>query len=198
MTAMNLTPEPQPRQRRYSVRYQARLDAELHGKLANLAKTLRRKRGQILRHVMQWGIPRSGGWIVEQSIPASSHQVPMLLEPTLGQQVQAAAAAHGTSVAAWVRQAMREVTLEDFPKSWRAGEKTSRSHDSGYYGTRFMLRLDEETSRTLATLTQTFHCSAAEVIRQLIAQARPVDFPKSWHLAVEERRQREARTGEGG
>jgi predicted transcriptional regulator len=43
-----------------------------------------------------------------------------------------------------------------------------------------MLRLDAETSRKLATLSQTFHRSAAEVMRQLIAQASPEAFPQSW------------------
>jgi hypothetical protein len=57
------------------------------------------------------------------------------------------------------------ITPEDFPASWRAEERAPRSHDSGYYGTRFMLRLDAETSRKLATLSQTFHRSAAEVMR---------------------------------
>jgi hypothetical protein len=33
------------------------------------------------------------------------------------------------------------------------------------------------------------------VIRQLIAHATPEDFPESWHLAVAERRQQEARRG---
>jgi hypothetical protein len=51
-----------------------------------------------------------------------------------------------------------------------------------------MLRLDEVTSRKLATLTQTFHRSAAEVVRQLIVQAKPEDFPEGWHLALNERR----------
>jgi len=37
-------------------------------------------------------------------------------------------------------------------------------------------------------LMQAFDCSAAEVIRQLIVQAQPEDFPESWHLAVRERR----------
>jgi hypothetical protein len=107
--------------------------------------------------------------------------------------MQAAAAAHGADVAAWEWHAMRQVTIEDFPPSWRSGETVPRSHDSGYYSTRFMLRLDEVTSRKLMTLTQTFHRSAAEVIRQLIAQATPEALPQSWHLAVEERRQ-EARS----
>jgi hypothetical protein len=43
--------------------------------------------------------------------------VGMLLEPELLQQVQETAAAHGATVAAWVRHAMREATIEDFPES---------------------------------------------------------------------------------
>jgi len=36
-------------------------------------------------------------------------------------------------------------------------------------------------------LTHTFGRSAAEVIRQLIAQVTPEDFPLDWHLAAAER-----------
>jgi hypothetical protein len=53
--------------------------------------------------------------------------------------------------------------------------------------------LDDETSTKLGTLMQTFDRSAAEIIRQLIAQARSEDFPPSWHLAADERRQPDAR-----
>jgi hypothetical protein len=78
--------------------------------LEDLAKTLHRKRGQILKQLMQWGIPHSGGWSIDQSIPAAPHLV------------------------------------EHFDKP------------------------------------------RAEVIRQLITQARPEDFPQSWQLAANERR----------
>jgi hypothetical protein len=44
--------------------------------------------------------------------------------------------------------------------------------------------LDDETSAKLGTLMQTFDRSAAEIIRQLMAQARPEEFPQSWRLAV--------------
>jgi predicted transcriptional regulator len=50
---MNPPSGPHPRQRRYSVRQQARLDAETHAKLEALATALHRKRAQVLRHVMQ-------------------------------------------------------------------------------------------------------------------------------------------------
>jgi predicted transcriptional regulator len=194
---MNPPPEPQPRRRRYSVRHQVRLDAVTHAKLEALTKTFHRKRAQILRYVMQWGLAHTSGWTVDPSIPSRPHLVHMLVEPDLLQQVQDAADAHAVSVAAWLCQAVRQVTPEDFPASWRAGDIASRSHESGYYQHRFMLRLDDETLSKLETLMQTFHRSAAEVIRHLIAQAVPKDFPQSWHLAVEERRQRGSQSGKG-
>jgi hypothetical protein len=117
----------------------------------------------------------------------------MLVEPDLLQQVQDAAESHGVAVAVWLRQAMRQVTLEDFPDSWRAGEGGSRPHESGYYDRRFQLRLDPHTRRKLEAFMQTFDRSAAEIIRQLIAQVRSEDFPESWQLAVEECRQPDAR-----
>jgi hypothetical protein len=61
------------------------------------------------------------------------------------------------------------------------------------YTSPFMVRLDDEASTKLATLMQTFDRSAADVICQLTAQANPENFPRSWRLAVEERRAREAR-----
>jgi predicted DNA-binding protein len=185
---MNPPLEPRARQRRYSTRRLARLDAETHAKLQALAKIFPRRRAGSLRYVLQWGIIHGKDWTVDQSIPAAVHQVAILMAPELLQQVQDAAKAHRVSMAAWLCQAMRQVTPEDFPARWRAGEPTVRSHDSGHYGRRFMLRFADETLRKLETLTQTFQRSAAEVIRQLIAQARPEHFPQSWLLAAQERR----------
>jgi predicted transcriptional regulator len=178
-----------PRHVHYGVRYQARFDAETSAKLSELAHTFRRKRAPILRHVMQWGLSHSKGWTIEQSLPGSAHLVHVLVEPAVMQQVQAAADRQQVNVATWLRHAMRQVTHEDFPASWRAGETAGRSHESGYYRRKFGLRLDDETSRKLERLTQTFHRSAAEVIRQLVAQANPEDFPQSWQLARGERRE---------
>lgn len=197
MYPMNPPRGPQARHVRYSVRHQARLDAETSAKLQELAAAFHRKHSAILRYVMQWGLAQAQEWTIDQSLPDIVQTVGMLLEPELLQQVQEAAAAHGTTVAAWVRHAMRQVTIEDFPASWRAQKTTSRSHDSGAYHRRFMLRLNEETSHKLETLTRAFDRPAAEVIRQLITQAQPRDFPQSWHLATDEQRQREPRSGEG-
>jgi hypothetical protein len=56
-----------------------------------------------------------------------------------------------------------------------------------------MLRLDDASLGKLDAFTQVFVPSRANVIRQRIIQATPKVFPKSWHLAAEERRQRQAR-----
>jgi predicted transcriptional regulator len=189
--------EPQPRQRHYTARHEARLDAETLSKLEDLAKTFRRKRAAILRYVMQWRVSHSEGWIVDRSPVVAVPPVPVLLEPQLLRRVQGVAAAHEVTAAAWLREAMRWITRDNVPASWRAGETTGRSPDSGYYHRKFGLRLDEETSRKLGTLTQAFHRPAAEVIRQLILQARPEDFPRSWQLAVDEQRSGEVPGVEG-
>jgi predicted DNA-binding protein len=187
---MSSPAELQPRQRRYSARYQARLDPETLAKLEALASACHRKRSAILRFVMQWGLRHSEGWTVDRPPVAAVPPVPVLLEPTLLQPVQVAAAADGVSVAAWLREAMRRVTADDFPASWRTGERAGRSHESGYYHRKFGLRLDNVTSQKLETLTETFERPAAEVIRQLIIQARVEDFPQSRRPAVAERQRR--------
>jgi predicted transcriptional regulator len=189
--------DPQPRQVRYSARWQARLDGGTGAKLDDLASTFRRKRGAILRFVMHWGLAHTTRWTIEPSIPDRPHLVHMLTELEFLRQVQDAADRHGETVAVWLRHALRQVTPDEFPPSWRVGDTTIPSHDSGYDHRKFQLRLDEETSRTLARLTHTFGRSAAEVIRQLVAQANPEDFPQSWQLAVEERRQRRSPSGRG-
>jgi hypothetical protein len=53
-----------------------------------------------------------------------------------------------------------------------------------------MMRLDGMTWETLERLSRHFDKSSAEIIRQLVAQATPEDFPERWQLAVRERRHR--------
>ena len=73
------------------------------------------------------------------------------------------------------------------PRSiWR--ESRRRSHNSRDYDERFILQLDRPSSRQLQQLAQQFETSRAPIIRQLIAQASPEDFPESWRLAVNEHR----------
>jgi predicted transcriptional regulator len=198
---MNLPQAPHHRRIRYSVRYQARLDAETAAKLQELAAAFHRKHSAILRYVMPWGLAQTRGWTVDMAVPGTVHTVGMLLEPELLQQVQEAAATHGVTVAAWVRHALRQVSPDDFPASWHAEaaqDDQQRSHDSRRYGIRFMLRLDDETANTLGLLTRTFDRSAAEVIRHLIAQATLEDFPESWRLAAAAHRPQDARPTDRG
>jgi predicted transcriptional regulator len=148
-TAVNSLPEHQPRQRPYSARHEARLDEATHAKLEELGQTFHRKRAPILRFVMQWGLTHTKGWTVDASIPASTCLVPLLVTPELLQQIQAAADRHGVSVAAWLRHAMRQVTLEDFPASWRTGETAPRSRASGDYRRKYQVRLDAASSAKL-------------------------------------------------
>jgi hypothetical protein len=143
--------------------------------------------------VLQWGLHHSTGWTIDRSPVVAVPPVPVLLEPELLQQVQEAAAGYGVSMAAWLRETMRRVTTGDFPASWRTGERAGRSHDSGYYDRKYQLRLDAVTSQKLEALTHTFGRPAAEVIRQLILQAKLGDFPPSWHSAVAERREQPGR-----
>jgi hypothetical protein len=86
----------------------------------------------------------------------------------------------------------------DSPASWQEARAEARSHDSRRYGARVMLRLDDSASLTLQGLVERFHVSRTDIIRQLIAQANPADFPKSWHLRAAERRARQARRVQHG
>jgi hypothetical protein len=62
-----------------------------------------------------------------------------------------------------------------------------RSHDSRIYGTRVMRRLDAASEKTLQQLISHCGASKAAIIRHLILQANPEDFPTSWHMRAAER-----------
>jgi predicted transcriptional regulator len=124
------------------------------------------------------------------AVPGTGRTLSMLLEPELLQQMQEAAAVYGASMAAWLREAVRRVTRDDLPDSWRTGVIGGRSHDSQTYGKRFRLRLDETTTQKLQEFVEQFGRSRAEIIRQLVAQATPEAFPTSWRLAAAEHRQK--------
>jgi predicted transcriptional regulator len=113
---MNSPQAPHARPVRYSARHHARLDAATYAKLEAFAIAFHRKRSVILRYVMQWRLTQTRGWTVDMTIPGTVRTVGMLLEPELLRQVQDAATAHGASVATWVRRAMHQVTIEDFPQ----------------------------------------------------------------------------------
>jgi hypothetical protein len=58
---------------------------------------------------------------------------------------------------------------------------------------RFRLRLDEPSSDKLQSLIERFGISKAKLIRQLLAQAKPEDFPKSWHMKAAGHRAHQSR-----
>jgi hypothetical protein len=147
---MNPPPEPRP---------------ETHATLEELVSMLHRKRAATPRYVMQWGLVHTTEWIIDASIPDRPYLVHLLVDSELLQRVREAANAHGVSIAAWLRHAMRQVTPEEFPASWRAEDSATRSHESGNYGRKFGMRLDAVTSAKLALFTQTFDRSAAEAVR---------------------------------
>jgi hypothetical protein len=95
--------DSKPRQRRYRIRHQARLDAETHAKLEELVSALHRKLAAILRFVISWGLAHTQEWTIDPSIPDRLHLMHILVAPELLQQVQAAADAHESSVAVWMQ-----------------------------------------------------------------------------------------------
>ena len=69
-------------------------------------------------------------------------------------------------------------------------QEAADTHGVRVAARRFRLRFDHHPPQKLETLMPPFQRSAAEVIHQLIAQAKPEDFSESWHLAVGEHRQK--------
>ena len=77
---------------------------------------------------------------------------------------------------------VRQVTIQDFPASLQGVTPRERSHDSRTHTDRFMLRLDHPTREKLEDLSAHFNKPASKIIRHLIAQATPEDFPKRWQI----------------
>jgi predicted transcriptional regulator len=175
----------------------AALDEKTRAKLEELTTAFHRSRAEVLRQVLQWGLGQTAP--VAPRVPGQTTSCFFTVEAELHRQVREAAQAAGVDMAPWVRHMMCQISRTDFPKSWQAGKagmrhaSSHRSHDSRYYGKRFMLRLDASAWARLEELASRFDESHAEIIRQLIVQAKLEDFPPSWHLAVGERRSRQRR-----
>jgi hypothetical protein len=146
---------------RYQARHQARLDGETAANLNAWSVTFHRTCAAMLRFMMRWGLTQTQGWTVDTSTPSRGPTLSLVLEPDLLRRVQEAATAHRASVAAWVCEAVRRVTRED-----------------------------EATAHKLQQLVARFGTSRAAILRQLVAQATPEDFPQSWQLAAWQRRQK--------
>jgi hypothetical protein len=191
-TPVNLSPQ---HEQRTAIRMDARLDEATRQKVDHFAQRFHRPRAAVLCHIMQWGISRGQREPLDQGDAQGPVRHLHLNVPSdLHEQVEKAAAAAGLKVAPWLRHMVRQITIADFPASWQEARSEERSHDSRVYGTRFMLRLDSPSEMKLQQLMKQFGASNAEMIRQLIAQAAPEDFPMSWQMKAEERRAHQARS----
>jgi hypothetical protein len=158
----------------------------------NLAARFHRPRAAVLCQIMQWGLRRRETLDQGES-PGPVRHFYLYVPSELHEQVEKAAAAAGVKAAPWLRHMVHQVTITDFPASWQEATPRERFHDSRTYTERFMLRLDESSQTTLQQLIKQFGASKAEIIRQLIAQAKPEDFPKGWHMKSLERRAQQPR-----
>ena len=167
----------------------ARLDAATRQKVDDLARRFHQPRAAVLSYIMHWGLRRGNTALLGQG---ESHgpvrHLACSVASELYARVEKAARAAGVKTASWLRHRVRQITLTDFPASWQAVRSEERSHDSRVYDTRFMLRLDHLAQEKLEALSA--HCDllAAAIIRQLIGQATPEDFPLSWQLSATEHR----------
>jgi predicted DNA-binding protein len=178
-----------PPAERSSIRTDARLDAATRQNVDDLATRVDRPRAAVLCQIMEWGLSRAQPAHLDQDASQGPvHHLYFYVASELYEQVQQAATAAGVKIAPWLRHMVRQVTIQDFPASWQAATPRGRSHDSRTYTTRFMLRLDEPSQTKLQQLIKPFGASKADIIRQLIAQAKPEDFPPSWQMKVHERR----------
>jgi predicted DNA-binding protein len=177
-----------PRAERSSIRMDARLDAMTRQTVDDLATHFHRPRAGVLGQIMQWGLSHQQTGPLDQG--ASQGPVRHLyfyVASALHEQVEKTAATARVNIAPWLRHMVRQVTITDFPASWQEATPRERSHDSRTYTERFMLRLDEPSQTKLQQLIQEFGTSKAAIIRHLIAQAEPEDFPKSWQMKAAER-----------
>jgi predicted transcriptional regulator len=187
------------RPQRYTTRLEVHLDQATQTKITRFVTAFRHRQSAVLRHALEWGLTHGQGWTIDHHRPSGRAQrVFPRLESELRERVEEVATTAGGDISAWLRHVVDLVTVADFPASWQAtsaeqGRVPQRSHDSRQYGTRFMLRLDETSTRQLDEHAQHFDRSAADIIRRLIAQAKPEHFLKSWHMAAAERPARRAR-----
>jgi hypothetical protein len=165
----------------------ARLDLATRQKVDNLAQHFHQPRAAVLSYIMRWGLGREQIGPPDQGdAQGPVRHLYLYVEAALHERVEKAAAAVGVKVAQWLRYMVRQMTIVDFPASWQEARSEEQSHDSGTYGTRFMLRLDEPSETKLDQLVKRFGTSKAEIIRQLILQANSEHFPKSWQMRAAE------------
>jgi predicted transcriptional regulator len=183
-----LPADQQPSEPRASVRIVARLDAATHEKVDDFAARFHQPRAAVVCAIMRWGLRRGQpGTLDGGASDGPVRHLYLHVDTALPARVAQAAAAAGVPIAPWPRQMVRQITLTDFPASWQADRSGERSHNSRIYDTRFMLRLDRTAQAKLQQLMRHVGASKANIIRQLIRQATPEEFPRGWHLRDAER-----------
>jgi hypothetical protein len=187
-------PDHKPGEPCARIRMDARLDAATRQKVDDLATHFHTPRAAVLCHIMQWGLShQQTGPLDQGESPGPVRHLSLYVASELHEHVQQAATAAGLKAAPWLRHRVRQITITDFLASWQEVTPRERSHDSRTHTERFMLRLDEPSQTTLQQLIKEFGTSKAAIIRQLIIQAKPKDFPKSWQMRATERRMHQAR-----
>jgi hypothetical protein len=166
----------------------ARLDAATRQKVDDLAHHFHRPRAAVLCQILEWGLSHEQSRPIDQGAPqAQVRHLHLYVPSDLHEQVEKAAAATGVKTAVWLRHMVGQIATTDFPASWQEATPPERSHDSRIYTARFMLRLDTTASRKLQALVDRLNVPKAKIIRHLLAQAEPEDFPQRWHLQAAER-----------
>ncbi|HSF29889.1 MAG TPA: hypothetical protein VLK82_05380 [Candidatus Tectomicrobia bacterium] len=156
-------------------------------KVDDLATRFHQPGAAVLSYIMEWGLSRGPMEKIEQGDAQGPVRYLYLhIDTELRARVEQAATAAGVKIAPWLRHMVRQITVTDFPASWQEATSEERSHDSSDYDTRFMLRLDDASRTKLQELVERFAASKAEIIRQLIMQATPEAFPKSWQMRAAE------------
>jgi predicted DNA-binding protein len=188
----------QPSAPRSHARVNARLNQVTRQKVDDLARRFHQPRASVLAYIMQWGLSREPMHEIDQGASHSpARYLNCSVASDLYEHVQRVASAAGIKTAPWLRQMVGQIAITDFPTSWQEATPRERFHESRAYGKRFMMRLDAPTWEKLEDLSTHFGTSAAEIIRQLVAQAEPEDFPQAWQSAGRSRRshpRREAST----
>jgi Nitroreductase family len=181
-------PDHQSPEIRTSIRMDARLDAVTRVKVDDLAQRFHQPRAAVLCHIMPWGLGRGQTEMLDggESEGPVRHLY-LYVDTAWHARGEKAAMAAGVNIAPWLRSMVHQITLTDFPASWQEDQSEERSHDFRIYDTRFIVRLDSPSYTTLQQLVQQFGASKAHIIRQLIMQATPENFPKSWHMRAAER-----------
>jgi len=172
------------RPRRDTARLTRRLDAAAQATREILPPAVGRLPTPVFRQVMDGGLRHGIEWRVNhRRVSDPVHTIVVHLEPKVRPRVHAAARAAGSEASAWVCHMLQQVTLEDLPAHWQTGEGDPHAHDSCHDEKRDMMRLDRLTRQKLDEWSEHVGTSIAEIIRHLVNQATPEDFPETWPRA---------------